>query len=609
MTAPAIFCDSFAALEAAAAFDHEPHSSILTVSPFLAHRLPARAVFLPDRLSRARITDLQDLRKPLQCHALEIASAEEALRPFEGIAAVNALRSVEQIALAACLEERELSEPVVILNVETGQPAANDLFNGPWADLLAGNSQAECRHVPVEVGQTVHRQGGGAPDLLSRMRLAGVRRALYRVFRDRALPRLGAKAMDVWILGENELLQETAVALALRGSRIRTLRLTPDQSPLPEGTEQALDRCLEKVLEPALDEFVLPPLHRPLLKRLCATLQADAERQFSAASQLEKMPLRSEPGRDAVVLCNFPCKPENFAVRLKCEAEGMLFAGFQHGVSPEICARHEDTLSTYDIYNAHRGYMFNDGGAAVANDIPGRKGTAVSVGMPADYRRAGGAGFHKSQNEPITFVSTSVYHGYSGKFSYGPQNDREMFGLDLTLLQDVFGKLPHAVLYKTYPSRRFPDDDPTVEIARSLGNVHPFTGMIDLRYLLNRTRVLVTCRATSTVSWCLMSGKPLVFIDVDDNMPLRPEAKTAFERGTFLFSTKDPNWVTALLTFLSRPIEEIEEDWDEKREHRQALVRKYFDSGGGGGRAAATHILGDIETTSSVAAGESEGYV
>lgn len=609
MTAPAIFCDSFVALEVATALDHVLHAPVMTVSPFLAHRLPDRAVFLPDRLSRARIADLQNLRKPLQFQALEIASVEEALRPFEGIVAVNALRSVEQIALAACLEESELSGPVVILNVDTGQPAANDLFNGPWADLLAGNSQAECRRVPVAIGQTVHRQGGGAPDLLSRMRLAGIRRALYRVFRDRAMPRLRPAAVDVWILGENELLQETAVALALRGSRIRTLRLTSGRSPLPEATEQALDRCLQETLKPALDEFVLPPLHRPVLKRLCATLRADAERQFSAANQLEMMTLRSGPDRDAVVLCNFPCRPENFAVRLKCEADGVLFAGFQHGVSPEICAGHEGTFATYDIFNANRGYMFNDGAAAVANEIPGRKGNAVSVGMPADYKRAGGAGLSRSQNEPITFVSTSVYHGYSGKFSYGSQNDREMFGLDLTLLQDVFGKLPHAVLYKTYPSRRFADDDPTAEIARSLGNIRPFTGMIDLRYLLNRTRVLVTCRATSTVSWCLMSGKPVVFIDVDDNMPLRPEAKTAFERGTFLFSTKDKNWITALQTFLSRPIEEIEKDWDEKTEHRQALIRRYFDSGGGGGRTAAAHILGDFKTTSGVAAGESEGYV
>jgi hypothetical protein len=90
----------------------------------------------------------------------------------------------------------------------------------------------------------------------------------------------------------------------------------------------------------------------------------------------------------------------------------------------------------------------------------------------------------------------------------------------------------------------------------------------------------------------MMSHRPLVFINVPDQMPLSERANRAFEHAVFLFDADDPDLVPRLRMFLSRPFVEIEAAWAEKASARAALIRRYIDADTpAAGRVAAEYLL------------------
>ena len=114
----------------------------------------------------------------------------------------------------------------------------------------------------------------------------------------------------------------------------------------------------------------------------------------------------------------------------------------------------------------------------------------------------------------------------------------------------------------------------------------------NLRYLLPDVRVIVTSRATSTIGICMMSGKPVIYIDYPDQQPLKPDAREAFAAGLFLFDGGAADFTQRLREFLSRSLHDIEQEWRQKSSGRQAMLQRYFTkSDRGSGAIAARHII------------------
>ena len=153
-------------------------------------------------------------------------------------------------------------------------------------------------------------------------------------------------------------------------------------------------------------------------------------------------------------------------------------------------------------------------------------------------------------------------------------------------------KLPHRVTFKTYPDSQYWDESPAIVRAHELSNIDVFYHRKNLRYLLPDVRVILTSRATSTIGVCLMSGKPVIYIDYPDQMPLKPEARDSFAAGMFLFDGGADDFTQQLREFLSRSLDDIEREWCQKSSERQALLRHYFTKPDRrSGAVAARHII------------------
>ena len=592
------FCDSAEALAMARRDGLDPDAEILTASPFLGHSAEGRITFLPDRVGPEKLGFFNSLRKGLQADALARCNADQGIRDYAEVMAQSTVMSLDQVVLAAMLTDGDFTEPRSILQTDSGLDFANEQFNGPWSSLLAANDQCVTTVYPAESAARFLWDVEPNRSLFGRIRVAGWRRVLYRIMTRAGLrfSNISGSRLPVFlVVDENELVQETGAALLLRGAEL-TLVPKPKsgkRESLPLSTVTALRLLADAVFRKRVSGLVPKAAVLPLIASIGDRMIERAEQQRDGKLYYRQV-LDRLARKNVRVLSNFPARPSLMAMRQLCQERGIPFVGFQHGVSAEICEDHDSTYSTYESWFCDVALVFNERSVAIGNGLPGRQAETVAVGMPSDFTRTAGAYPFRKEAYPVLFVSTAAYSGYSGKIRYGTQTDRGMLDLEMTLLETVFGRLPHNVLYKTYPALRFIDPAPAADLARRLANVTLFDEFLDLRYLIRRARVLVTMRATSTVSWCLLSDKPLVFIDVEDNMPLRADARDAFQKGVFLFATRDEGWADRLRSFLARPIAEIEREWAEKRDARRDLVANYMNHGRGAGRRAADCLLGQV---------------
>lgn len=222
--------------------------------------------------------------------------------------------------------------------------------------------------------------------------------------------------------------------------------------------------------------------------------------------------------------------------------------------------------------------VYNDVARERSDRTQFHHGATLAVGYPTIGRRISRLpSFAFERSEPVLFVSTNAYRGYLHMVTT-TMTDREMSELEIGLIRDVLNRLPRRVTYKPYPYlSRYADPDPALLAAREARNLSIVTDNIDMRYLIGRAKVVVTCRATSTTGWCLMSHKPLCFINVPDQMPLDDDVRDLFGESVFVFDAGNPAFAGELRDFLSLPLEEIESRWERKRPARERMISRFID--------------------------------
>ena len=146
--------------------------------------------------------------------------------------------------------------------------------------------------------------------------------------------------------------------------------------------------------------------------------------------------------------------------------------------------------------------------------------------------------------------------------------------------------------YKPYPAIRHLDPDPVLRAVRQQKNMSIVGTHQELRYLLGKYRLFITTKATSTVSWIVATGKPLLFIDHYCHARLSEDAKDAFSESFFLFDQRDVDFELRLKKFLKRPFDEILEEWDNKLSQRLKTIEQFF---GGEQQSSRNQIFDDIK--------------
>jgi hypothetical protein len=223
-------------------------------------------------------------------------------------------------------------------------------------------------------------------------------------------------------------------------------------------------------------------------------------------------------------------------------------------------------------------------------------GACAPVGLSSEYLARKPA--PSPVAPPVWYISTALYNGNLPILCVG-YTDNDIADYETEVVTGLLARLPHRVMYKPYPALRYMDEDPVLACAAEQPNISIYEDRLDLRYIASEARVFVTGRATSTMSWCLFSGRPTVFIDHPDQVPLRPETRDAMREAAFLIDARKPGWKEEAVTLLSQPIERLEAVWKEKEAARREFTARFFSAwpDGRGGRRAAEIIKNHIKGT------------
>lgn len=587
------YCDSMAVLEQAWESGLPKSARILSSSPTMlldGHAEPTYRQFDGDQR-----TALNDSTLALTQQIHEALSAHDLLAPFASLVARMGILFQPTIALAASLEDADHEEPRLILMSHTGHGPTDRLFTAPWGGLFANAPDAKRVTFPIPMDQGYFLRGGNVPGFVTRLKQAAWDKLAYRLFLKAGarLPGFMSRRR-AFIVTENELLIETSAWLGLSGFSLHQLPPPAIQISEPESAAmENIHHAMTEVLGPVMRTHAGRWINRQFVESTVAMfldkVMAECDLFLSASPVWEERLEQLAMGVGDVIMMNYPGGGVIHALIDRSRKMNVPVIAFEHGATRQFCATHKHMVAGFENNYADWVMAFNTLSSKMSNANPFAHGTSLPVGFPKDYFRNIGRKPDPA-SPPVLFVSTTLYVGNQQSLS-GSLSDIEAAEREIGIVSEVLDKIPHQVVYKPYPSVRYADPDPIHQAVRAAGNIEFFGEGFDLRYEVGKHKVVITSRGTSTVSWCVMSDRPLVFIDYPDHMPLTDAAREAFRKGVFLFEVRKEGWRDDLRAFLSKPISEIEAEWDEKSADRARLISDFFTiPETGAGKRAARYI-------------------
>ncbi|OUU62599.1 MAG: hypothetical protein CBC22_03660 [Alphaproteobacteria bacterium TMED62] len=274
-------------------------------------------------------------------------------------------------------------------------------------------------------------------------------------------------------------------------------------------------------------------------------------------------------------LFGFPNTAMEVAFSSLTKKYNIVTASFQHAISKEIS---EDILSVDSVYESNivdYYFVYNKATARYSKLSRFHRAKNIVLGLPEDLKKGMMYKNKKLYESPVLYASTSAYCGNRGITNRAGSSDVSKAEFELGLIDDILAKLPHKVQYKPYFSKRYSGEAIEINRAKTKENILVNLDEIDLRYLINNSRLIITSRATSTVGWCIFSSKPLIYIETIDNR-LNKEATNVFKKSLFFFDVLDANWKIKLYNFLNRDISTIEKEWINKKKSSKNLIFNFL---------------------------------
>ncbi len=575
-----VFCDSREALEWAYKRGLHHNSIIYTSSPAMLWDENPNIVHIE---SRWNVDSMKAFQTTIQKFSEEIY---DNVMLVEGIAHEESL-CVAQVAVsfhqllfkAACLTKEDLVEPRLFLSVDGNVGTGGNNMNPPWDKLLTNNPKFRVIDYVLKNDKWNVLTTEGV-SFWTRVRIGGVKTLIYRLF-TKLTNKLPSDFFrkQVLVSNENELLIETAASLILNRVRIKEIKLT-QKKPISINKDQLLviKESIQFIVNQRIKNWVVPSLVEQCEDLFFQEIEKKLNNFMKFRVQCESL-IKKSKRHKRVLLINAPGNTKGLAITAACREAEIPVVSFQHGVTHEICATHGEVSVNYEINNSDLFIAFNHQSAKIFQTSHFIKGASFVAGISARHLRMESPYFSANNGTPpIVYVSTNLYRGNTNSINTWETDYGRAINESL-LIANVFARLPYKVCYKTYPedNRRYADNDPVIAEVLAQENLDLFDRKIDMRYLLGRHRILVTSVATSTLSWLIMSGKPVVFINQRYNGPLTESAYSIFSKGLFLFDDTK-GFHERLRNFLSLPIDEIEALWKQKESARKGMVNQFFSS-------------------------------
>ena len=474
---------------------------------------------------------------------------------------------------------------------KTNQAKIDEVLRPCWIDWLSHMDGYEQIDVNVQYHNERSPRGDVETRFIDRFRLGGFGAVLWKMAQQKWFPNSLFSDQSIGVIGQTELVRDGFINCFLHGHKPIFI-IKPNCESAKIRPDIKLARLIIEKCSPIIQErlsFISNKYLRKLAEQVLTERLASEIGKYQFLLQAWRKELSNLPNLKCV-LTGFIKGPDAMALARVCQERGIKIAACQHSVTREILDNVQERSVFFETCFCDLLFTMNPIAADLTRGLSlNRTVTVISKNWPSPFERVVGK-FSKA-DKPALFVSTNLYSGHKPN-GVPVSNDSDLSDLEIGLVQRIFGQVSLAIDYKPYPSVRQFDPDPVLKAVNEQKNMSVVGTHQDLRYLLNRYKMFITTKATSTVSWIVASKRPLVFIDHYCHARLSEEARQAFAESFFLFDQLDIGFEACLKEFLQRPFDEILEEWNSKSEQRLQTIENFF---GGVQGTARSDIFEDIK--------------
>ncbi len=411
----------------------------------------------------------------------------------------------------------------------------------------------------------------------------------------------------------SETLDETLPWLALRGFDLGRFELPRYAGPNPPdlGTPVQIDPWLRDLVEPELirgiaamgvfQDHSARSIARVVLQHLWAGLSGLEASTNAIGEALDKAFAGVE--RPWILATSGVFGAAGTQLHALCRDKGITLVDFEHGATTGIAHTTERRLkvseaSTCDVQmassaRAARSFARANGNSPSIEVIGLADQTRNVMRRPLQRWRARQVLSLKPREWTVIHVSTLLYGGNMRPGDDTPV-EHYVYATESALLTKVYPSVDKTVLYKPYPTQRFPHHASYTEFFDLAPNVR-LIDRADFRYVRAAADIIVTQAHSSTLGWCIGADVPLVHLGSRDvhalvNDDLRAEFAAAF----FAIDMDRDDWPQALQTLLNRDIVELKDEWNRKAPARRRLIMDGIAGPPGSVGRRAARILADI---------------
>ena len=497
---------------------------------------------------------------------------------FAQFIAQHLIHTQNIINKAAHLKKFIKNEKLVIIAPDYSEKKINNAINGNFYDFIECFDNIKIFKLQYH-DQDQNRMGRDpSTKFLKRFLFEGINSILFRIIT------IFCNIFVIYWPGkkilyshENTLLKGTATYLFRKGLFLENINNNIKAEDLDKNNIlQNSIKAIEPILEQYQKEIIGNYINSKNLTFIKDSFQKNIldylTRKLSWSNYF-----KNKKNRVQACLIGTPRSANHYSCIEVCKNNSIITASFQHAITKEI---NEDILNidvTYESNIVDKYFVYNNEAARNSKNSRFHFSQENIVGLPEDMRKNLKNKKYKKNMQSILYATTTLYCGNRGIPSRSGTSDIYKANFEINLIEKVFSKLPYQIQYKPYFSKRFPGPIIELEMAKMKNNIILNEDEVDLRYIIGNCRIIITSRATSTIGWCLLSEKPVVYIENEDNR-LNTLASKAFKENLFFYDVRDHNWEQNLLNFLSLPIESIEAKWKQKEKMRKLFIEKFFGS-------------------------------
>ncbi len=583
-----VFCDSKNALLSAYDNGLSHDALIRTSSPALLFDNNTNIHHVE---SRWTINELREFQESIQVFCQDIYDAipsDGKLSHAEKLVVAYTASQFQKILYkAACLSDNDLNNKILFIKVSTEGDSSYEKINTPWDKILSNNENLK----PYIYKPPHNTDHSTSPSLIQRMKLSGLSGIVYRIMilYGRLFPQIFWKGRAL-VSSENELIIDTSFHLLINRIKPESVSYSCPKTDFNEF-ELYQDKLLP-VIRKRLKRWVVPGV----VEHMCDIFfhEVGLNRKIYREWLSVFDDAIHSTDKKSILLTNSPVNIKELALSEICNKRHIPVISAQHGVSREISKLHSEFHIQYETNIADLFLAYNHTAANKVVDTYYNKGSAYTVGISKNHFRIRKNILSSDHVKDILYLSSNIYKGNVAGFGTHITDYDRAINED-KILSKVLSKIPYAITYKAYPecTKRYIDKDPVLDKISQYKNVSLFSDNIDARYLFEDYRIIIVSGATSTISWALYSGKPVVFINHKHKIPLSDDAHSWFSKSLFLFDDWDSDFYSRLRGLLSLPPDKIYHLWRKKENIRNKMISKYISSYSGNSGQRASQVILD----------------